>query len=239
MKLRPLPEIDLARIAPQPTELKWSMLRSFKTGGGSWSYRPAREQVFNVFNPSNPMGLGHSKPSLEQIEAEIRKSCRMAAQETSCVEVTRLLWSWAKQNAEAAVEKPQTSMAIGSIASVRYWNNFVFLHNGRPTFAFFDHRRGSTGLTKVGLRFTLSMMHQQLRLPDPDFSEASLLVLKFLSPKQESRIIIEHWDHQFELYQFDQLQEMVAETYDIWRAINEERMSSTRQSAANGDWWGG
>ena len=71
MKLRPLPEIDLARIAPQPTEMKWSMLRSFKTGGGSWSYQPAREQVFNIFNPANPMGLRLREPSLAQIESQI------------------------------------------------------------------------------------------------------------------------------------------------------------------------
>ena len=237
MKLRPLPEIDLARIAPQPTEMKWSMLRSFKTGGGSWSYQPAREQVFNIFNPANPMGLRLREPSLAQIESQIRKSCRIDAQESACIEVTRLLWQWAQENAGPAVEKPQSSMAIGSIASVRYWGNFAFLHRDRPTFVFLDHRRG-TRLTKVGLRFAMSMMHQHLRLPDPDFSEAGLLVLQFPAPGRDERIIVENWDSQFELYRFDELQEMVTETYDIWRAINEERVSSERRRAAGDDWWG-
>jgi len=84
----------------------------------------------------------------------------------------------------------------------------------------------------------MSMMHQQLRLPDPDFSEAGLLVLQFPAPGRDERIIVENWDSQFELYRFDELQEMVTETYDIWRAINEERVSSERRRAAGDDWWG-
>jgi len=236
MKLRPLPEIDLARIAPQSTGLKWSMLESFKTGGGAWSYQPARDQVFNVFNPASPMGLSVKKPTLSEIEHAIRKGCRVDAQEASCLEVTRLLWAWAQENAGAAVERPQGAMAIGRIATVRYWGNFVFMHDGQPTFVFLDHRRGKA-LSRLGLQFAFSMMHQQLRLSDPDFFDASLLILQFPQPKDDERSIREHWADQFELFSLDQLQDMIAETYDIWTQINADR-SAKRPRAAGEGWWG-
>lgn len=236
MKLRPLPEIDLARIAPKPTASKWSMLETFKLGGGAWSYEPARSQVFNIFNPSNPMGLRVEKPKLEDIEHAIRKSCKIDIQEASCIEVTKLLWDWAETNAGLAAERPQGSMAIGTLASVRFWGNFVFLNNGRPTFLFLDHRRRNA-LSQIGLRFAFSIMHQQLRLSDPDFFDASLLILQFPHPKNGERTIRENWDHDFQLFSLDELQEMVSETYQIWAQINAER-SEKRPRAASEGWWG-
>ena len=182
MKLRPLPEIDLARVADKPTELKWSMLRSFKAGGGGWGYEPARSQVFNVFNPVDPIGLRVLQPTLSEIEQSVRNSCREASQEQSCVEVTRLLWDWARENSGGAIERLVPTMSIGQMASVRYWNNFVFLKAGRPTFLFLDHRR-SKNLTQNAQRFALSMMHQQIRVADPDFSDAELCILQFPHPK--------------------------------------------------------
>ena len=236
MKLRPLPEIDLARIAPLPTKEKWTQLRSFKSGGGFWSYKPARDQVFNVFHPSNPMGLKVAKPSLLDIENSIRQASKCDAQEQSCLEVTRLLSSWAEKNAGQAVERPCGSMAIGQIAQVRYWNNFVFLHDEKPTFAFLDHRRGNP-LTKLGARFALSMMHEQIRVLDPDFSDAKLLILQFPQIKQDPRYVRESWDHEFELFGIHDLQSMVEETYEIWRQVNEDR-AEQRPRAAGDDWWG-
>ncbi len=41
-------------------------------------------------------------------------------------------------------------------------------------------------------------------------------------------------DEDVELFDFDQLDQMVRETYDIWREINEARESEVRRKAAGG-----
>tara|TARA_R110000868_G_scaffold170378_1_gene405654 strand:- start:193 stop:564 length:372 start_codon:yes stop_codon:yes gene_type:complete len=123
------------------------------------------------------------------------------------------------------------------MASVRYWNNFVFLKAGRPTFLFLDHRR-SKNLTQNAQRFALSMMHQQIRVADPDFSDAELCILQFPHPKGGNRMIRERFAEGMELYSLDQLQEMVEETYEIWRQINEERRADLPRAASGEGWWG-
>jgi hypothetical protein len=213
------------------------MLRSFKSGGGGWGYDPARAQVFNVFNPTDPMGLGARQPSLEAVLQAVRRACREDVQEVSCVEVTRLLWDWAQDFSEGAVEKQIPTLSIGQMASVRYWNNFAFKLDGKPTFIFLDHRRGKA-LTQLAKNFALSMMHQQIRVADPDFSDAQLAVLQFPHPRQGERYIRATFDDGVDLFSFDELQEMVQETYDIWRDINEERQENLPRAAGQDGWWG-
>lgn len=233
MKLRPLPGIDLARIAPLPTEQKKRALRSFRGGGGSWSYDPARAQIFNVFNPENPLGIAPAHPSLNQILNEVKKHCKSVAQEAACVEVTTLLYGWVQKNVPRSIEKPVPSMSLGTIGALRYWGNFAAVMDGRAVFPFFDHRRAN-GLTNTARRFVFSMMHEQIRVADPDFENASLLIVQFPQPKDEERIITLHFDDSAELFDLYLLQEMVEETYRLWAEILEERASEPPKRATGG-----
>lgn len=233
MKLRPLPGIDLARIAPLSTAQKISALRAFKAGGGGWSYDPARVQTFNVFNPENPLGISPAHPSLEQIVREVKKGCKTAEQETACIEVTKLLFEWVQAHVPRSIERPTPSMSLGSIGAIRYWGNFAAIMDGRPTFPFFDHRRAN-GLTKIARRFVFSMMHEQIRVVDPDFEDASLLIVRFPQPKGSKRSINLEFDSGVELFDLYTLQEMVEETYRLWLEILEGRAAEPPKKAAGG-----
>jgi hypothetical protein len=52
VKIRPLlPETDLARIAPLPTEQKWKALESFRLGVPPYSYKPLRSNIADLDLP--------------------------------------------------------------------------------------------------------------------------------------------------------------------------------------------
>ncbi|MBM7405003.1 MULTISPECIES: type VI toxin-antitoxin system SocB family DNA replication inhibitor toxin [Sphingomonas] len=224
MKLRRLPETDLARIAPLAADEKRKALKSFTSGGGSWSYDPARAQNFNIVNPVSPLGLLSKRPSMEAIRKLIANRCTCDAQEDSCLEVVDLFEEWYRRNATGAVERAIPSMAIGSLGLVRYWENFFARVRDQNTFLFIDYRR-QKGLTKAARKFVFSMMHQQIRVSDPDLHDASLLILQF--PQWKSgRSIVDHALLDDDLYSPSELSKMIDETYAIWLDILSERKTA-------------
>ncbi len=50
MKIRRLPEIDLARIAPLPADQKRRALEHFKLGHPTITYKPVRTRFADIFN---------------------------------------------------------------------------------------------------------------------------------------------------------------------------------------------
>lgn len=218
MKLRRLPEIDLANITVKPLDQQEVSLKHFIKGGGGWSYEPARNAVFDTFNPADPLGLQPQRPSFKHISESISKSCRNDEQLISNLEVAELLYDWTSNYASRSVERRIPSMAIGRIGNVRYWSNFATIYGNRPTFIFLDHRR-SGGLNEGGRQFAFSMMHEQIRVADPDFQSAQLLILKFPQQKNNPRTITPYTDDNITLFDIDELQERVSNTYQLFAKI--------------------
>lgn len=233
MKLRRLPETDLARIAPLPREDKRVQLLSFNSGGGSWSYDPARNQNFNNANPRNPLALTSPAPSIDQIVQLVAAQSTCKAQKESCIEVVELFHNWFTENATDAVERNVPSMSVGSLGAVRYWENFVAMINGKPTFIFLDYRR-QKGLTALGRKFVFSMMREQIRSVDPDFVDPELLALRFPQSKGELRRIVDHYAGDKQLFSLSELTGMVEETYEVWHEISTERREEPPKRAAGG-----
>ncbi len=233
MKLRRLPETDLARIAPLGADEKWAQLRSFNSGGGSWSYDPAREQNFNIANPKNPMGLRSPRPSLEKIKTLVSRACSCDEQESSCLEVIELFDEWFSSNASDAIERRIPSMGIGSLGVVRYWESFAAIIEGKPSFLFLDYRR-QKGLTAIARRFVFSLMNEQIRRTDPDFHDADLKILQFTQKKGEARIVQDHTFDPESLFTLSELNNMIDETYLIWQAVQLERRLDDRPKRAGG-----
>lgn len=232
MKLRRLPETDLARIAPLSVDEKWKALRSFNSGGGSWSYDPARSQNFNIANPINPLGLLSARPSIEKIRGLVSTNCTCDQQEDSCLEVIDLFEAWYRDSAIGAVERHIPSMAIGSLGLVRYWENFFARIDGCNTFMFIDYRR-QKGLTSAARKFVFSMMHQQIRISDPDLFDANLLILRFPQWKHGRFITADFAAHD-DLYSLSELSDMIDETYAIWLKVLAEKKMAEPKRAAGG-----
>lgn len=233
MKLRRLPETDLARIAPLAPDEKRRQLRSFNSGGGSWSYDPARKQNFNIANPINPLGLHSERPTIETIRKLVAAQCTCIDQQDSCLEVVDLFDGWYRGSATIAVERQISSMPIGSLGLIRYWENFAAVINGRSTFIFVDYRR-EKHLTAIGRKFVFSMMHEHIRMTDPDFYDANLLILRFPQIDKNTRGIMPYFVDDADLFSLADLSSMIDETYKIWMEVLEERRTGEPKRAAGG-----
>jgi hypothetical protein len=77
------------------------------------------------------------------------------------------------------------------------------------------------------------MMHQQIRLADPDFFDSNLLVLRFPQGKEE-RVISESCVNDDDLYSLAELSQLIDETYSIWREVLAERHIVEPKRAAGG-----
>lgn len=58
MTIRPLPDIDLARIAPQPTDMKRKSLEQMRGGRPPFSYKPLRSCYDDIFNIQPDLDFG-------------------------------------------------------------------------------------------------------------------------------------------------------------------------------------
>lgn len=77
-------------------------------------------------------------------------------------------------------------------------------------------------------------MNEHIRVANPDFAEARLGILQFGDVVEDQRQVKFWTDTGIALYGFDELDQMVRETYDIWREVNEARESEVRRKAAGG-----
>lgn len=77
-------------------------------------------------------------------------------------------------------------------------------------------------------------MHERIRAADPDFADVTLAIVKFARSEKGPRTPVIFTDEKIELFKFDELDQMVRETYELWTEILEERTAETRRRAAGG-----
>ena len=95
----------------------------------------------------------------------------------------------------------------------------------------FVEPRRSKGLNAEGRRFAFSMMHERIRAADEDFAEVRLTIAQFGDPSEDRRAVRLHTDAGVELYSREELEQMVASTYEMWREVLEERERKARGRA--------
>lgn len=96
---------------------------------------------------------------------------------------------------------------------------------------FIDPRKAKR-LTKDGRQFAFSVMHERIRAADPDFLEVELGIVQFEAVMQGDvvvRIPRLYTASDVELLDFDTVDAMVRETYDIWHAVLAEREADARR----------
>lgn len=178
------------------------------------------------------MRLRTKAPTVAQIERAIRRACHCDEQTIACLEVALLLKSWLDEEVTFSLERQLPSLGLGALGSVRYWENFAAVVDGRPTFIFLDFRR-QKGLTSVGRKFVFSLMGEHIRGVDPDIENPQFLVLQFPQERGDDRRLVDHYADSF-LYSFSEMSAMVEETYQIWQAVLQERRSAEPKRGTGG-----
>lgn len=230
MKIRPLPDLDLARIAVQPKELQRKQLEQMRFGRPPFSYNPLRSCFHDIFNVQPDM-FGPVAPSeWRVVEDHLRRRCRTEEELVANVLVARGLHEFAVEARMLGRAQEFFPMAMSAGRKVAYWLSVVLALNDQPLVPFIDPRR-SRGLTREARRFVFSMMHERIRAADPDYESVRLAIFQFDEGDNERRTPRLHTDEGVELFSLEEMESMVAATYDLWREVNDEREADTRRRA--------
>ncbi|MDB5911313.1 MAG: hypothetical protein JWP34_5430 [Massilia sp.] len=231
MKIRRLPDIDLARIAPMPSREKRNALEAFKLGIVTITYAPVRSRLPDLFNVQ-PALFGEAAPTdWDTVERLVTRQCRSDDEKVANLLVASALHQFANDHDIFSRQHDFYPMAMRVGQQVEYWLRLVTLVDDSPMVLFVDPRR-SRRLSEVGRRFAFSMMHERIRVADPDMSEVRLGIVQLGAVKDGRRVPRLYTDERAELYNFDDLEAMVGETYEIWRDVSERRDDETRRKAS-------
>ena len=236
MKLRRLPEIELANVLLMERRAKKAHLTRFARGRAFWSYDPARRATATILNAQTPLGLALKRVPDEEIIRQIKRACTHPKQLLSCVEVVRLLMGYRDRAIDRAVERRFPTVAIGRVGTVRFADNLIYQESGRSFVPFLDHRRGS-GLTQIGRLGAFSMMHQSVRVPDPDMSDVDLAIIQFAQAPGRVRTYQVHRASALSqsLLTFDELQEAIEETHLVWLEVQQEEAARRGQATPDAE----
>jgi hypothetical protein len=235
VKIRRLPEIDLARIAPLSPDEKRRQLEQYKAGRPPFSYDPLRHTIHDIINVAPDLfGPAEATPWPKVAQLIWRRS-KPGDEYKSNLAVAQSLHAYSIVEGIRARRQEIRALPLSLSLRVEYWWRFLMLIGGCPVVPFFDPRR-SRRLTVVGRRFAFSMMHQAIRVADPDLAEVRLGIFQFDSLGDGARFLRLRTDEGVSLYSFDELDEMIRETYAIWAEVLEEREADSRRrgSGASG-----
>jgi hypothetical protein len=197
-------------------------------GKPPYSYKPVRGSFPDLLGLETPLFGAADPVQFEKIRQVIVRASKSAKEEAANLAVAAGLY------AERWRGHPQPFGSMGTTIGQRltYWTPAVLVVDGRPIVPFINPRRQS--LPPHGRRFVFSMMHEQIRVPNPDYADVALCICHFAVTKDGDRIAKPCFDAGMELFSFDELQSMVAETYAIWAEVWAGRVEDIRRQGNGG-----
>src|ERR1700731_2721901 len=229
MKIRRLSEIDLARIAPLDREEKIYRLRLLKAGSPPHTYNPLRGSLGDILNLQFEIFEETAYTPWAKIVKAIERRATSEVEATFNLGVAKALYNFGVKKNIRSYRKPITAWPVGYGQSVSYWWNLYSVFDDQPSFMFVDPRI-SNPLTRLARKFTFSLMHERIRVQDPDFSEAKLIICQFGKKENRERYIRTFDVQDSGLFTVDELTAMIDETYRLWIEILEERVEEARKS---------
>ena len=221
--IRFLPDVDLAIIAPLPTEQKRKALEGFRLSRPPYTYGHFRGMLPGLLRLATPMFGAPPEMPFEWWANAIRRVAKTQAEADANIRVAAGVYASRWRGREQHFPAMRTSIGHQLV----YWAPAVLNINDRPVIPFFNPRKKA--MPAHAFRFVYSLMHEQIRVADPDFAEAALCINHFSSPKEGPRVLNTVYDDGISLFGFDELQRMVAETYDIWAEVLAGRVADARR----------
>jgi hypothetical protein len=230
-KMRQLPITDLARVATMDPPLRRAALEQVKEGGGSGSYRPTREKLPDIVN-RQPGIFESERAPWDVIKADLARLSKSDKEEKMNLRAGRAIYDYCVAEKVKARELTGYPLSFSVGLKLVCWSPALFVYPDRISIPFFDMRR-KYGLTPRAARFMFSVMHIALRENNPDYDIVELEALRLSNTL--SRAIQPISGNGLQLYSYDELEVMVAETHALWIEIQSGRRDDRRRS---GDKWG-
>lgn len=225
---RLLPELDLARIAPMPSDQKRRELERMKFGRPPYTYNPMRKGILDILNVEAGPLVDLPRTPWEAVAADIRRRGRTEDEINANLRAAEGLYVFASTYGLVGQRQDFFPLNMGISEKVTYWSPVVVEIDGRPAVPFFDPRR-TKKLTARARQFVFSVMHERIRVLDPDFFDVRLAIIQFANSAEGMRAVVPHFDDDVDLLSFEVLDEMVRETYQIWHEVLEQRESEARR----------
>lgn len=237
---RLLPDIDLARIAPLPDAEKRRELEVFKLSNPSITYKPLRSNYSDILNIRPEMFDRVDPTELSVIERKVMRQARWDKEELANLRVVRGLHALAQEKMIIGRLEEFYPFQMRMGWKVNLWLPTILAIEEAP-FATFVDPRGSRGLNETARRFAFSMMHERIRVEDPDYTDVRLCIIRFGKPAEFGsddmtkgiRPARFYTDENIDLIPLDELERMVATTYEIWREVSEGREREARRRAGD------
>lgn len=217
-------------------DLKYRALRDFREGWGPFSYDPTKLTAPDTFNAQLELFGGAEPTSLDQIRRRIIALSRRGDEEaTANLEVTECSHKYAVDNNVRAKRYDISPYNLGSAFGIKYsfWLPLVLFADDRLMIPFIDPRR-TRGLSAIGRRFAFSMAHHRARVLYPDLADAELAIFTFPVVTDASeggcRRLRTYVAGDSSLFSYEELDQMVAETYRIWEQVLAERRDEARRT---------
>lgn len=207
--------------------------RNLKVGSISNTYNPVRRQLGNIFNATfGEIVDNNVRPPLSEIEKRLNR-LRKAKEREMNVTACRALYAFAERNSICGYHKEFLPFQILDIKKSFYWSSYILNIGGLLSAIFLDPRRGRYKLTPQGMEFVFSVMHRQIRLAHPeDFGGVNLGIIQLGEVGKAERFAeIQYLKGQ--VYEDDQLYEMVLEAYIVWGEELERRLKERRAEPAH------
>lgn len=222
MKIRRLPETDLALIATLPIEQQRQRLERMNVGYAPFSYGPVRGRSHDVFNVQPGMFTSEAPTRWEVIEAQLGKACKSDDERKANLAVAKALHDYAVGHCVVGRAGDFMPLSMGSGYKVSYWAPLLLVIDGQALVPFIDPRK-THKLNGSAMRFVFSMMHERIRVADPDYADVEFGIFQFTTDDKGCRTPILHRDAGVDLYSLEQLEQMAAATYSIWEDVCRKR----------------
>ena len=239
MKIPPLHDIDLARIAPMPIDEKRAALQDYKLGPfRGITYQPVRKSLSDLLNIGTDLFEDIKRVPLAKIEQIIATASNKESEKHANLKVARGLYHFVDEACIKGRPHLFRPMMIGNGESVSLWYSAVIFVDGKQIVPFIDPR-SSRGLEREARRFAFSMMNEHIREAELVGEEVSLGIIRFESGTVETRggrhrpARLYTDDQAGELFSYSELEAMISETYEVWRDIYLGRVAEERKKAAN------
>lgn len=218
MKMRRLPEIDLARLIHRTKSEMRLHLQAIEEGSfPALTYNPTRMVVPDLLNQQGDL-LDGEPAKWEFIEEIIKKNVRKGELELKQnLAVSKLLHNYAIEKKIWSKRHEFFPIKIAYAGGVKFWWDLYFIENNQAVVPFVDPRL-TRGLTQEDMRVVFSFMHERIRVPGSDFENSRLAIFQFPKRADNCRELKVTYDDGFKLYSFDELSTMVGTLYSEWDA---------------------
>ncbi len=236
VKMRPLPSDDLVRIAPMTPDGKRRALAGMLAGRAAFSYKPLRKCLADLLNTQHRL-LPVDDAPLEKVLAEIARAAKRGVECETNLELAELLYTHLREEEFVATHETFRPIPLGVGISMGFCADAVLTRERDLIVPAFNFRRSP--LAGAGLRFALSVMHQQSRELNEDLRTARLEVVQFPQPKGAKRFVSTASAPGVSLFPYEDLTRMASETYAIWNELQEERADKAQRTGTDdAEWWG-